>query len=196
MAKDLIDNEIILRNESLQTLIIDLAWIFVELLGICIAFYMFVLSIKEMHLIGFVFSILGMLSLSSDILFQTIILFRKVKINKEGYEIKLFHLKKFYYWKNVCTKKCENFEYNNKHGVDYPKVKRNVFFSEKSIKKSSKKSPNDYFRLHIFDFSFFSILLTDIETVDEKNFSVNYYRVDERLFKKKMREWNIEVEGL
>lgn len=196
MEKDLIDrNYIIFKNKSIGTLMFSIYYNLVIVGAMCMGFFCLYVCIMEIQFLGCLFCLFCIFALFHELVFNIIFDYREVQISKDGYQVKLFFIKKYYLWKDVRTKMCEDFKYKGHKGVDYPKVKRNVIFCNEVIHKSKSEQPINYMRKSMY-FSFFSILLTDEETANEKNYSVNYFRMDEREFKKIMNKWNIEIDGL
>lgn len=195
MEELLIDNEnIILKNESIGTLIFNWIISLTLIWWISTFIYTLIININELNLFSFIFFVFSIAAMIYYWIFITIEMYRVITLNKDGYEVKFFFIKKFYFWNEIQTKIIEDFKYSGKRNS--PSVKKNVYFCKTIVNKPKKQEPRDYLLYHIYLFSFFSILLTDEETSKEKNDAVNYFRIDENLFKKKMKEWNIEIEEM
>lgn len=198
MEIDFIDNTeiIVLKNNSIRTLISYFVVISIFIFIILALLNALTKVIMETHFFGFVYCIIGIITMIYFIMFFMFEIFRTITLRKDGYEVKFFFYKKFYFWKDIKTKISEDFKYIGRRGDIQTRVKRNVYFCNEKINKPKKQEPRHFLMYHACHFSFFSILLTDEETANEKNKQLNYFRLDERLFKKKMREWGIEVEEL
>lgn len=195
LIENFTDNEkIILKCNTLETYIFD--WIiilffnFLSLLSI----KAIIICINQVHFLGCIISLFSILFTIYFSIYIFIEVNKKITLTKEGYKVELFFIKKFYYWNELQTKVCEVFKKYKLTGSHRSNVKRNVIFCNERITKSKTQEPRDYLFWNLNLFSFFSILLIDEETLNEKNYSVNYFRMDEHLFKRKMKEWNIEIE--
>lgn len=124
---------------------------------------------------------------------------RKIELTKDGCEISLFCVKKFYGWDEYRVKRIERYSENGRifGGAKYKTAyEEGAVFCRVPLKRPTDYRPEDYVGSLKKPclFSTVSICFQNEKSKKWYNWGDEFYKVDKAEFLQKMEEWGIELE--